>query len=213
MENLLASYLYSFKNCPLPTVGVLIMQAGAAVAVQSDKIIQAATPNIQFVSKEINADELLQYISMQKNISLQEASDELSKYCSRLLELQPYEELPLASAGNFYITEEGALNFKYSILPTSFFPNVPAERVIHPDASHNMLVGDTQTNTTAMAQLLDGSDQNKGAKWVWVAAALALVGALVLTVYLMNRQPGSNFGNNARVNAEQAPAATFRSSK
>ncbi|RYF87989.1 MAG: hypothetical protein EOO03_09430 [Chitinophagaceae bacterium] len=193
MENLLTSYLYSFKNCPLPTVGSLVLQPGAAVSLHADKIMHAPAPHIQFVSKETNADDLLQYVSQKKNISMQQASDELSNYCSRLQEMQPYEEIQLGSAGNFYATEDGELHFKYTTIPPSFLPTVLAERVVHPDASHEMLVGDTQTNTTAMAELLDTEERSGRSKWVWAAVALGIAGILAVAVYVLNQPQASSF--------------------
>ena len=169
----------------------------------------APIPAIQFVSKEINADELLQYISFKKNIDIPQASDLLSSYCDRLLQMQPYEEIKLGSAGNFYIDAEGALHFKSTAIPAAFLPSVPAERVIHPDASHDMLVGDTQTNTTTMAELLNQDDARRP-KWIWLAAGLAAAGLLALVLYMMNRQPGNNFGNSSGIETPAAPA-TYQS--
>ncbi|MBC7937417.1 MAG: hypothetical protein H7Y86_18890 [Rhizobacter sp.] len=207
MEKLLTSYLYSFKACPLPTVGSLIIQPGAAIAEQSERKLMAPVPHIQFVSKEINAEGLLQYISLKKNIDIQQASDELSSYCDRLQQMQPYEEINLDAAGTFYTTEEGELHFKYTLVPAAFLPEVPAERVIHPDASHSMLVGDTQTNTTTMAELLDSQETSHRPKWIWAAIGLGVAGLLAITFYYMNRQPGSNFGNSATIKATNVPAS------
>lgn len=212
MEDLLTSYLYTYRNCPLPTVGTLLVQPGNAVAEQSEQQMFAPVPNIQFVSKENNADELLQYISSKKNIDIQQASDQLSSYCDKLQEMQPYEEIKLGSAGNFYITPEGELHFKSAEIPSAFIPSVRAERVIHPEASHQMLVGDTQTNTSTMAELLDNHGNSRRPKWIWVAAGLGLAGLIALAVYIMNRQPGNLFGNAAAVQGETAPAATYQSS-
>lgn len=205
MENLLTSYLYSYRNCPLPTVGSLIIQPGGAVAEHSEKKMLAPQPVIRFISKEINADELLQFISIKKNIGTQEASDQLSSYCDRLQELQPYEEIKLGSAGSFCLGEDGELYFKSAAAPAAFLPTAYAERVIHPDASHHMLVGDTQTNTSTMAELLDNKDNSGRPKWIWAAIGLGIAGLIALTVYIMNRQPDSNFGNSSTIKATEAP--------
>lgn len=213
MEKLLTSYLFTYKNCPLPTVGALVLQPGTAGSVHGDKIMQAPAPSIQFVSKEINADELLQYISAKKNIDIQQASDQLSNYCDRLQQMQPYEEISFGSAGSFSLNEEGQLHFKASALPTTFLPAITAERVIHPDASHNMLVGDTETNTTAMAELLDNDNNRRRPKWLWAAIILGVAGLLAVTIYIMNRQPGNAFGNAGTVDASEAPSTYQPSGK
>ena len=211
MENLLTSYLYTYKNCPLPTVGSLLLQAGSAVAEHSEKKMFSPVPSVLFVSKETNADELLQYISLKKNIDVQQASDLLSSYCDRLLQMQPYEEIPLGSAGTFYTNEEGELHFRSAVLPAAFLPVVTAGRVIHPDVSHRMLVGDTQTNTSTMAELLDNQGNSRRPKWIWAAIGLGIAGLLALTLYLMNNGKGGSFGNSSPVKASPAPA-TYQSS-
>jgi hypothetical protein len=211
MENLLTSYLYGNKVCPLPTVGALVLQAGLAMALPSERKMLPPVPGILFVEREMNADGLLQYIAAKKNIDQQQASDELSSYCSRLQEMQPYESVSLGTAGSFSLNEEGQLQFKANELSQAFLPAVNAERVIHPEATHDMLVGDTQTNTTTMAGLLTTGETSRRPRWVWAAIALGIAGIIAATIYLINRQPGSFFGNTQSVNATGAPA-TYQSS-
>lgn len=211
MENLLTSYLYGNKVCPLPTVGALVLQAGSAMALPSEKKMLAPVPGILFVEREISADGLLQYIAAKKNIDQQQASDELSSYCSRLQDMQPYELISLGTAGSFNLNEEGQLQFKANELSRAFLPAVNAERVIHPDATHQMLVGDTQTNTTTMAGLLTTEDSTRRPQWVLAAIALGIAGVIGATIYFINHQPGSFFGNTQPVNATAAPA-TYQSS-
>jgi hypothetical protein len=71
------------------------------------------------------------------------------------------EELPFSSAGSFYRDENEDLQFKTVSLPGAYFPEVVAERVIHPDVAHNILVGDTETNSAAMTELLNTGEEKK----------------------------------------------------
>jgi hypothetical protein len=211
MENLLTSYLYGNKVCPLPTVGALVLQPGSAMALPSEKKMLAPVPGILFVEREMSADGLLRYISAKKNMDAQQASDELSNYCNRLQEMQPYESVSLGTAGSFHLNEEGQLLFKANEISRSFLPAVNAERVIHPEANHQMLEGDTQTNTTTMAGLLTTEKSTRRPGWIWAAIALGIAGLLAATIYFISRQPGSFFGNTQSVNATAAPA-TYQSS-
>ncbi|RYY69930.1 MAG: hypothetical protein EOO13_08060 [Chitinophagaceae bacterium] len=212
MEKLLASYLFTYKICPLPTVGSLIIQPGAAVAEHSEKTMLPPVPVIQFSSKEVSPDDLLKYISRQKNIDVQQASDLLSSYCDRLLQMQPYEEIQLGTAGNFYSTEDGQLHFKYAQLPASFLPKVAAERVIHPEATHDMLVGDTQTNTSSMAEYLEVKEVASRPKWVWAAIFLGTAAVLALTIFVLNQKGGNPLGNSSSIQPATAPA-TYQTGK
>ncbi|MBC7867196.1 MAG: hypothetical protein H7X88_06665, partial [Gloeobacteraceae cyanobacterium ES-bin-316] len=146
MEKLLTTYLFEHKNCPLPEVGTLLLQPGHAVFLPGEKRMIAPIPFIELSEKEISADALLDFVAAQKGISTTEVSFLLKKYCEGLQQLPAYGEIPMGELGSFYMDENGKLHFKSVSLPAAFFPDVVAERVIHPDVAHEILVGDTHTN-------------------------------------------------------------------
>jgi hypothetical protein len=196
MENLLATYLFQHKICPLPTIGTLIVRAGNAQASLAEKKITAPIPFIEYSEQENSAKELTNFIARYLNVDLEKAEHLLTLYCKAVHQLQAYEELGLATAGSFYKDEHGSLHFKSASMPAAFFPEVMAERVIHVDAAHQMLVGDTQTNTIAMSELLNGEEPIRN-KW-WVAALVLALLSFALIFYYYSRHPKGGFGSEAR---------------
>jgi len=201
MEKLLTNYLYEYKNCPLPAVGTLVMQPGHAQFLPGENRMLAPMPYVELSEKESSTYGLIDFIADQKKISALEAAAFLSKFCERLKQMKSYEELPLSTAGSFYMDENGKLHFKSVAMPASFFPEVTAARVIHPDVAHKMIVGDTHTNTTAMTEQLQAEDKIKSRWWI-AAALLALLGVAVLFMYYRQHSSG-DFGNDMQ--AKPAP--------
>jgi hypothetical protein len=193
MEKLLTDYLYEYKNCPLPSLGSLVMQPGHAKNLPGESKMLPPIPFIELAEKEINHDSLVDFIAGNKKISTEEATALLYRFCNRVKKLEAFEELPLATAGSFYMDVNGRLHFKSVSLPAAFFPEATAERVIHPDVAHSVLVGDKETNSTVMTEMLQVEDISKS-KW-WIAALV--LGLLALIIFFVNysQNNSSNWGN------------------
>jgi hypothetical protein len=201
MEKLLSSYLYEYKKCPLPSVGTLLLKPGHAQLLAGDKRILAPVPFIELSQQENSALSLIDFIAHQKKISPAEATEQLQQFTNSLLQLQANQELVLSTAGHFYMDENSQLHFKSVELPSFLFPEVTAERVIHPDVSHELLVGDTQTNSVAMTELLK-EEPIRHSRW-WIAAILlASLATILLFVYYSHHSFG-NVGNAMQVQPKQ----------
>lgn len=202
MEELLSSFLVKNRYCPLPTVGSLTVQQEPAVSSITEKMIMAPKPVIVFTEKEMEAGPLLEYIASASNSSLQGASDALSHYCDRLQQIQPYEKIDLGCLGSFSKDEVGTMFFTNAPALQYFSAPVAAERVIHPDAAHQMLVGDKSTNTVYMQEMLAVEEKKRFPKWGWAAIVLGAIAAAVVIFSLANKQTG----NVTPVNAKEAPS-------
>ena len=198
MEKLLTAWLYDYKSCPLPSVGTLLLQPGFAKNLPGENSMTAPVPFIELSEKESSTYALLDFIAAQKRIPQPEAESLLQHFCDSLQQLKVNQELPFSAAGSFYMDEHCSLHFKSAQLPVAYFPEVAAERVIHPDASHNMLVGDNHTNTTAMTEFLQEETVVKS-KWWMPAIILGLLGATVMLFYYSS-QPICQTGNLIPVN-------------
>jgi len=197
MEKLLTNYLYEFKSCPLPGVGTLLLNPGHAHFLPGEKRMIAPIPFISLYESEGTVDGLHYFIAEQYTISEVEAKRLLQNYCKQLQDMQAYEELPLDTVGSFYMDENGKLHFKSLSLPAVYFPDVVADRVIHPDVAHPMLVGDTHTNSTAMTEMLQDEPVTKSRWWI-AAVVLAVVGLAVIFIYYSGYKLGQT-GNGLKV--------------
>ncbi len=195
MEKLLTTYLYQNKNCPLPAVGSLLLHPGHAEFLPGQKKMLAPIPFVELSDSEVSSDGLINFIAEQKKITTTEATTLISNYCNRIKNLQITEEFPIHTLGSFYKDENDDLHFKSTALPASFFPEVPAERVIHPDVAHNILVGDTQTNSAAMTELLNTGEEKKHSRW-WIAAVImGSIAVISLIIYFTHDNPAGLFGS------------------
>ncbi len=197
MEKVLTHYLYEFKNCPLPAIGTLLLNPGHAHFLPGEKRMIAPIPFISLEEKEIPAAGLHHFIAEHNGIREADVQALLKDYCKQLQDMQAYEELPLDTVGSFYMDENSKLHFKSLSLPAVYFPDVLAERVIHPDVAHPMLVGDTHTNSTAMTEMLHEEPIAKS-RWWMAAAALAVLALAVIFMYYSNFKMGQT-GNGLKV--------------
>ncbi len=210
MEKLLTTYLYQNKNCPLPGVGSLLQHPGHAEFLPGQKKMLAPIPFVELSDSEVSSDGLIDFIAAQKKISIAEAATLLSNYCSSIKNLPANEEFILHTLGSFYRDENDDLQFKSTALPASFFPEVPAERVIHPDVAHNILVGDTHTNSAAMTELLSTGEEQKRSRW-WIAAVImGSIAVISLIIYFTHHNPAGLFGSIKPAEATQ-PSKSYQS--
>jgi hypothetical protein len=199
MEKLLATYLFQHKICPLPTVGTLVVRTGNAQVNSVEKKISAPIPFIEYSDQETSTVELTHFIARYLNVGEDKAAAFLNHYCTAVNQLQASEELGLATVGSFYKDEQGVLHFKSAAIPAAFLPEVAAERVIHADAAHHIMVGDTQTNTVAMSEFLNQEQPIKN-RWLIAALVLYLIGFLLI-FYYYSRHPEGGFGNETRASS------------
>ena len=94
----------------------------------------------------------------------------------------------------FFVDASGKINFKPEELPAAFTQTVFAERVIHPDAEHHILVGDKETTNTVMTELLAPKSEIKDRWWIW-AIVLGLIGIAAIVFYFTAFNGTTAFGS------------------
>jgi len=205
MEELIELYLFKNKKCPLPEIGTLHLTASNPVAWYAEKRIEAPVPVIKLMESSIPADDFIHFIAERKHISRNEAGLLLKKYCNELQNMDAFGETKLPHAGKFYVNADGNLVFKVMEIPREFLPQVNTERVHHPSASHNMMVGDKETTTTEMAAYYTETEEvSKDKWWIWaIVLSVITIGALAL--YFSNARYSHTFGNSSQIQ----PAATI----
>ena len=199
MHQLIASYLFQNKTCPLPGLGNLSIHTSAATADFTTKQITAPPQLIQFDRTEPDATGLLNYVAAKTHSDTYEATEALDHFCDNIKnELSVHAAAALPGIGNFIVDNNGNMLFKQESLPGVFLQPVFAERVIHPKAEHHILVGDRETTNTVMSGYFTETHTVRNRWWVWaiILGALALA---ALFLYFNDSNTASLFGNAIKI--------------
>lgn len=199
MQKQIASYLFQNKSCPLPGLGTLSVFITGAKSDFTNKMITPPTPVIQFVTNETDANGLLDYLSATTGASKYEVTEALDHFCDTIKkELTDHSTVKINYIGTLIVDASGKINFKQEALPATFLQPVFAERVIHPDAEHQILVGDKETTNTVMTDFFSETPEVKNRWWIW-AIILGVIGLLTLIIYFTELHGTSSFGNAIKI--------------
>lgn len=209
MEKLIVGYLFRHQYCPLGKLGCLeLVQMPAQTDISAHSIL-APENEIILTPRDCPAQEFLEYVSRSLGVSIEKASGALADYCDNLSRIDAYEEVVLPAAGKFYVDADGNLQFKSSPLPPAYYPPVPAQRVIHPQAVHQMLVGDKETDTGTMSAFFNDAPGDLKGKW-WIASLIILIiSLLAIGWYFMSASANATGGNQSGIDTYQ-PDSSFR---
>ena len=195
MQKQIASFLFQNKTCPLPGLGTLSVVCDSARADFTTKIITAPQTVIQFESKETAVASLLDYLATTTGADKYEVTEALDHFCDNIKnKITDQSGVQLESIGTFFVDDLGKINFTPEELPTVFAQPVFAERVIHPDAEHHILVGDKETTNTLMTDFFNETTVVKDRWWIW-AIVLGVIGLLALLIYFTEFKGNAAFGN------------------
>ncbi len=199
MEHFIASYLFQHKTCPIPGVGSLVLRNSAAMTDFTNKKITAPGAVIYFEKNEMNADHLMAYIAAKANSGTYEAGAALDYFCDGIKhEIAKRSFVKLAGIGDLRVDAAGNINFTAEKLSPAFLPPVTAERVVHPEAEHHMLVGDKETTNTQMTEYFNEEPVKKDRWWIW-AIILGTIALVALFFYLNDADSSSGFGNAIKI--------------
>lgn len=199
MQQLIASYLFQNKNCPLPGIGSLFIQTEGAQADFTNHLVNAPRHTIQFSDKEINASGLMNYLAERTRFTEDEVMESFQNFSARFKnQIASKEKAELPGIGNFFVDENGNTIFEQEELSTVFNKAVTANRVIHPHAEHTMLVGDKETTNTMMTEYFSEEAEVKDRWWIWVIVLTALA-LLAFLLYKGNTDGASFFGNSIKL--------------
>lgn len=199
MQKQIASYLFQQKTCPLPGLGSLSVASSAAVSDFTNKLFTAPEPMISFRQEAVNSEDLQDYLAVSSGMDKTEAAEALTRFCTDIKDrVLTGQEVHLQNIGSFFVNASGILEFKQESLPAAFTQSVFAERVIHPDAEHQILVGDRETTNTVMTELLAPGPELKDRWWIW-AIVLGVVALIALLIYFTALNGNSLFGNTIKI--------------
>ncbi len=199
MEELIALYLFKHKKCPLPEIGTLHVIESNAVAWYAEKKIEAPVPSVKLSGQVTETEDLISFISNRKDISREEAMVSLTEYCTALQNMDAFGETKLAQLGKFYVNADGNLIFKPIELPAALVPPVYAERVLHPMASHTLVVGDKETTSADMTAYYADSEDTTKSKWWIFALVFAATAITAIVLFLNEKNHSTTFGNKSQI--------------
>ncbi len=203
MQKLIANYLFQYKNCALPQIGTLHIKSESAALEMGVQKIHAPESRIIFTNDITDSKNLTEYIAVNKNINIDEAAYQLKNISNEILNLKEGEEFLIANVGLFAKSQNDKLLFKEVKEEEFFRPSVYAERVIHPDDSHAILVGDKETDRNSMTDFFtDSAAVEKDKWWIW-AVVIFVLSAVMIFIYLNNDNSNSFFGVSNKYEVSQ----------
>ena len=189
MQQLIAQYLFHNKNCSLPGLGTLSVETSNASSDFVNKQILPPVPSITFSPLDSDADDFVNYIATNEHKSYGESMDQVNHYVSLLKQGQL-----INGVGQFLVDASGNIEFKAAEINSNLLLAVKAERVIHPEAEHNMLVGDKETTNTQMTEYYTEETVVKDRWWIW-AIVLGIAGIAAILIYLNDSNSNDLFGS------------------
>lgn len=154
---------------------------------------------ISFSARETSADTFLDFIMKLQKIDREKAGTQLAEFCSLIKSIKKSDSWEIPSAGSFTVGVDGHLFFTRTELPHVYMPDVPLKKVIHPNRTHQIVVGDSVKESAFVLEAEESVIAHMtGRWWIW-AAALALIGISSLFYFHYTQQSLSFSGNGVKI--------------
>ncbi|MBI1782440.1 MAG: hypothetical protein HYR66_13930 [Sphingobacteriales bacterium] len=202
MQELLQEYIAQHHELPLPGIGEIVLSNQPAKADFSEKLFYPPQQEWILVNNEVgNVESLINFIARKKQISTEEAKQQLGSYCLNIKrQLVHRKEMNLPGVGILKTGEDGDLQLDIEVAENMMLKPVMAERVIRKDATHTMLVGDKEKTNTEMNAWLNKLDEGTNNRWwAWAAAIAVIALGLILYSYSNNHWTAKGSGNQQNV--------------
>ena len=210
MQELFASYLVQKKECSIPLIGKFkINTQTAELDIANKQILPPADEIIFSEGADYLADDLTNYISVSKNLSAHEAEEKIHHWCLHSKsKLDSGEKIMFDSVGTLQKDEAGAIFFQRKN-GVQFFANISAERVVHKNSEHAVLVGDRETTSSAMNEYYrDVPLMLRKSSWKLWAIILFILSLIIISIYFYNHKFSvTSIGNQSSFAVQDAPAS------
>lgn len=209
MQHLISSYLIQAKECNLPTIGKISLHTSSpSIEAGEDKMLPPVD-NFSFSARaDQHSEGLIKYLSQKTGVDEKEARENLLDWCREAkIKLDNGESIHLEPVGFLQKNSSGILSFQKEEVLNLFEP-VIAQRAIHHNDEHAVLVGDRETTSSAMAQYLNEEEIVKDSRWKIIAIVLLTIAVIVLFVHFYIHSFSFVSGNQNHI-SPKAPAATY----
>lgn len=183
---------------PLPGLGTLRVQEVPAGYEVAEK--QFLPPAYRFSLEAEETDSprpLFDWISHSLSIGENEAIEFLNDFANQIKnDLSQTKRSIWNGVGTFKKDLAGAISFQSELINPFGLGPLSAEKVIHSNASHTMLVGDQERTSEEMTAWLEGEETKRD--WPMIIAWILLGISLLLAGYQFAKGNGSKppFGND-----------------
>lgn len=210
MQEIFASYLVQKKQCSIPLIGTFkINTQPAELDIANKQILPPADEIIFSEGADYLADDLTHYFCYLKNLSPHEAEEKIHHWCLHSKsKLDSGEEIIFDSIGSLKKNEAGSIYFQRKN-GVKFFENISAERVVHKNAEHAVLVGDRETTSSAMSEYYkDVPLMLRKSSWKLWAIILFILSLVILGIYFYNHKFSvTSIGNQSSFAVQDPPAS------
>ena len=210
MQDLISSYLIQTKECNLPGIGKINLVFSAPEVDVANKLIIPSEEKAVFSSRASQHIEgLVKYISQKLEITEDEAREKLMEWCSQAKDkIASGETISLNPLGFFQKNVAGSISFKNQNT-SYFFEPVKAQRVIHKNEEHAVLVGDRETTSSVMNQFLNEEEIVNDSRWKIAALVLFAIAVIVLFIHFYLHSFSSFSTGNENQFSPATPPATY----
>jgi hypothetical protein len=186
MYELLNRYLFQHKSISIPGLGSLVGETVPAVTDFANRQLLPVQYKLRFDKyADKPNDDFFAYLSEKGNLPAVEAIQWYNEFSERLrARIKSGEEANWHGVGIFKKDFGGEITFAPIATRYELYPPVKAERVIHTDARHSILVGDKQKTNYEMTELLSDEVHVEKESWWIYALILAAIGLSILFFHL-----------------------------
>jgi hypothetical protein len=206
MYEVLNKYLFQHKSISIPGLGSLVAETIPAVSDFANKQLLPVQIKFRFDKYfDVPDKSFFAYLSQKKNIADFEAIKWYNEFAAELRnKIRAEEQAVWQGVGVFKKDFGGEVVFEPYASPFEFYPAVKAERIIHADAKHSILVGDKEKTNYEMTELLSDKIYVEKESWWIYALILAAIGLSILFFHLYrNSMRWGSSGNQQRIDVVQ----------
>lgn len=190
MFGLLHQYLVENRSLYLRGTGQLQLVQEAATYHVADQLLLPPRTSIHLQNNEQagSLQPLVTFLSHHLQVAEENAFSLYESFCNQLQEdISVKQQVSWSNLGVFQKDGTGVVVFQQDARLSNYNQPVQAERIIRHGATHNMVVGTTETTNTAMIERLsEQTDQPVKSRW-WIAALVIGITSLLL-IFLKKMQ-------------------------
>ncbi|HSK12574.1 MAG TPA: hypothetical protein VK907_05130 [Phnomibacter sp.] len=185
MDALLSRYLVHNRQVLLPGLGTLQVWPNPARYDAGQQKIIPSRLSFQWAPADEasgSVQPLVGFISQQSGLTEEECFDELFGFCGGIKQsLDHNGEWRWPGLGKLVKLAGGKTGFVPDAMLDAYTAPIDAIRIAHSGRTHQMVVGDKETDTSAMQQLLneEAEEEPVEGKW-WIASVIIGSAALLL---------------------------------